>query len=80
MLPFGVVLHQTNEFVGTKNGCIMKIRFKDVESTNLVSKLLIGKVRKQLKKEFPDAFNGLLAGMQEFAKKISTDNPSLYAK
>ncbi len=80
VLPFGVVLHQTNEFVGTKNGCIMKIRFKDVESTNLVSKLLIGKVRKQLKKEFPDAFNGLLAGMQEFAKKISTDNPSLYAK
>ena len=80
VLPFGVVLHQTNEFVRTKNGCIMKIRFKDVESTNLVSKLLIGKVRKQLKKEFPDAFNGLLAGMQEFAKKISTDNPSLYAK
>ena len=80
VLPFGLVLHQTNEFVRTKNGCIMKIRFKDVESTNLVSKLLIGKVRKQLKKEFPDAFNGLLAGMQEFAKKISTDNPSLYAK
>ena len=80
VLPFGVVLHQTNEFVSKKNGCLIKVRLKDVEGTNLLSKFLLGKVRKQLQKEFPDTFKGLLAGMQEFAIKISTDDPSLLAK
>ena len=70
-LPFGIILHQTNEFVGTDDGCIMKIRTGDVQSTNLVSKLLLGRVRKQLQKEFPEVFSGLLKGMQEFAKNIS---------
>ena len=54
----------------------MKIRLNDVESTNLVSKFLLGKVRKRMQKQFPDAFNSLLAGMQKFATKISTDVPS----
>ena len=77
VLPFGVIVHQTNDFVRTKNGCTMKIRFRDVESTNLVSKFLLGKVRRELQKGFPEAFKGLLSGMQEFATKISKDDPSL---
>ena len=62
--------------MGTKNECVMKIRLNDVESTNLVSKFLLGKVKKRMQKQFPDAFNSLLAGMQKLATKISTDVPS----
>ena len=75
-LPLGVVLPQTIEFVGTKNGSVMKIRFNDVESTNLVMKFLLGKVKKRMQKQFPDAFNSLLAGMQKLVTKISTYVPS----
>ena len=62
--------------MGTKNECVMKIRLNDVESTNLVSKFLLGKVKKRMQKQFPDRFNSLLAGMQKLATKISTDVPT----
>ena len=58
----------------------MKIRFGKVESRNLFSKVMIGFVTKKLKKEFPIAFEGLLQGMQDFAKTIYQDNLDLDSK
>ena len=70
-LPFGLTLRGTYEFVDVENGCIMKIRFGQVEGNNIVSKIMAGFVTKKLKKEFPPMFQGLLQGMKEFAKTIS---------
>ena len=80
LLPFGLSLRSTYEFVESKNGCIMKIRFGKVESRNLFSKVMVGFVTKKLKKEFPIAFEGLLQGMQDFAKTIYQDNLDLDSK
>ena len=79
-LPFGLTLQGTYEFVDTENGCIMKIRFGKVESSNLFSKIMAGFITKKLKKEFPPMFQGLLQGMQEFANTISDENPELSQK
>tara|TARA_B100000029_G_scaffold43439_4_gene40270 strand:- start:50 stop:1171 length:1122 start_codon:yes stop_codon:yes gene_type:complete len=76
-LPFGLSLRGTYEFIDTENGCIMKLRFGKVESSNILSKIMAGYVTKNLKKEFPPAFQGLLQGMQEFAKTIYDENPEL---
>ena len=79
-LQFGLSLRGTYEFVDTDNGCIMKIRFGQVESGNLFSKIMVGYVTKKIQKEFPPAFQGLLQGMKEFAKTISEKNPTLNHK
>ena len=44
----------------------MKIRFNDVESTNLVMKFLLGKVKKRMQKQFPDAVHLLPNLVHEF--------------
>jgi len=58
----------------------MKIRFGKVESGNIFSKIMAGFITKKLKKEFPPMFQGLLQGMQEFAKTIYDENPELSQK
>ena len=75
-LPYGLSLQGTYEFVNTDNGCIMKLRFGKVESKGLFSKFMVKRVTKNLQSEFPSAFEGLLQGMQEFAKTISTGQPT----
>lgn len=79
-LPYGLSLRGTYEFVDTENGCTMKLRFGKVESGNILSKIMAGFITKKIKKEFPPAFQGLLQGMQEFAKTISDENPELSQK
>ena len=75
-LPYGLSLRGTYEFVDTDNGCIMKLRFGKVESAGIFSKFMVRTVTKNLQKEFPPAFEGLLQGMQEFAKTISEEKAS----
>ena len=75
-LPYGLSLRGTYEFVDTDNGCIMKLRFGKVESAGIFSKFMVRTVTKNLQKEFPPAFEGLLQGMQEFAKTILEEKAS----
>ena len=75
-LPYGLSLRGTYEFVDTDNGCIMKLRFGKVESAGIFSKFMVRTVTKNIQKEFPPAFEGLLQGMQEFAKTISEEKAS----
>ena len=75
-LPYGLSLRGTYEFVDTDNGCIMKLRFGKVESAGIFSKFMVRTVTINLQKEFPPAFEGLLQGMQEFAKTISEEKAS----
>ena len=79
-LPFGLCIRCTYEFIDTDNGCIMKLRFGKVEGGNLFSRLMRWYVTKNLEKEYPPAFKGLLQGMKEFAKTISEKNPELLPK
>ena len=75
-LPYGLSLRGTYEFVDTDNGCIMKLRLGKVKSAGIFSKFMVRTVTKNLQKEFPPAFEGLLQGMQEFAKTISEEKAS----
>ena len=79
-LPFGLCIRCTYEFIDTDNGCIMKLRLGKVEGGNFFSRLMRWYVTKNLEKEYPPAFKGLLQGMKEFAKTISEKNPELLPK
>ena len=58
----------------------MKLRLGKVEGGNFFSRLMRWYVTKNLEKEYPPAFKGLLQGMKEFAKTISEKNPELLPK
>ena len=51
------------------------MRFGQVKSKTFFSKLMKGYVTKNVKKDFPTSFQGLLMGMKDFPETVSKEGP-----
>lgn len=79
-LAKGISARQTVEFVESENGCIIKIRLGELETSSVLSKIKASGIAKGMKKDFPPAFQMVLKSMRELAKTILDDNQQLNSK
>ena len=78
-LSKGVSARQTVEFVESDNGCIIKIRLGELETSSILSKIRSHRVSRVIKKDFPPAFRMILGSMRELSTTILDENPELLA-
>jgi hypothetical protein len=71
LLPFDMVVRETTEFVSENGSCIIKTRMSEIETPNLISKILVGFIRKKIRLTMFEGFNSVLNSMVQLADELA---------
>ena len=71
VLPFGLCVRETTEFIQNGDKCIVKTRFSEIDTSGMLGKILVGFIRKKVRDTLQEGMTVVLDSIASLADELT---------
>ena len=71
VLPFGLCVRETTEFIQNGDKCIVKTRFSEIDTSGVLGKILVGFIRKKVRDTLQEGMTVVLDSIASLADELT---------